>query len=66
VNSQRPPAPIRFLEIYEFAMDRLLGNHIGAIDPVQTHLGSRWDLLLLDHYAWRYHCRDLFQMPIAA
>jgi len=21
---------------------------------------------VLDHYAWRYHCRGLFQMPIAA
>ena len=21
---------------------------------------------VLDHYAWRHHCRDLFQMPIAA
>ena len=23
-------------------------------------------LAVLDHYAWRYHCRGLFQMPIAA
>ena len=21
---------------------------------------------VLDHYTWRYHCRGLFQMPIAA
>jgi hypothetical protein len=21
---------------------------------------------VLDHYVWRYHCRGLFQMPIAA
>jgi putative transposase len=21
---------------------------------------------VLDHYAWRHHCRGLFQMPIAA
>jgi hypothetical protein len=21
---------------------------------------------ILDHYAWRHHCRGLFQMPIAA
>ena len=21
---------------------------------------------VLDHYAWRYHCRGLFQMPITA
>ena len=28
-------------------------------EPPPTHA-------VLDHYAWRYHCRGLFQMPIAA
>ena len=28
-------------------------------EPPPTHA-------VLDHYAWRHHCRGLFQMPIAA
>jgi putative transposase len=32
---------------------------IDVIEPPPTHA-------VLDQYAWRHHCRGLFQMPIAA
>ena len=33
------------------------GERSGGPPPVHA---------VLDHYAWRHHCRGLFQMPIAA
>jgi hypothetical protein len=37
------------------------------LTPEENDLANRRPPMpSFDHYAWRYHCRGLFQMPIAA
>jgi hypothetical protein len=44
--------------------ERLLTS-AAAAGVLHDPLGTSADAIL-DHYAWRHHCRGLFQMPIAA
>jgi putative transposase len=43
--------------VYQALYGSTPGERFGKPPPVHA---------VLDHYAWRRHCRGLFQMPIAA
>jgi hypothetical protein len=65
VNSQRPPAPIRFLEIYEFAMDRLYRLAPGVLDALKIITPTtllRWHRAGFRAY-WRWKSRPLGGRP---
>jgi len=52
----QPPVPGRSTRRHQSLNGKTPGERSGQLPPAHT---------VLDHYAWRHHCRGLFQMPIA-